>query len=272
MSPHPSCLESQSPRTKSSLSLASSGTAELHSAPTKETTRLELDSAALRVTAYLGYKRAVDLIFASLLLLAFTPMLVVVGLLVRVTSRGPVIYSQTRLGRDGVPFMIYKFRSMTHNCEQKSGARWATRSDPRVTAVGKFLRITHLDELPQIFNVLKGDMSLVGPRPERPEFIPMLEATLPRYRQRLLVKPGVTGLAQVYLPPDTSIESVRTKLAFDLHYLGILSLSLDLRLMLATGLQAGGVPCKLVRLLLWLPREEAIMPKNNQNDSTASAA
>ena len=176
----------------------------------------------------------------------------------RLTSSGPAIYSQTRFGRGGRPFRIYKLRSMAHNCEKASGARWATHNDPRVTKIGRLLRITHLDELPQLWNVMKGDMSLVGPRPERPEFIPVLEAAIPNYHQRLSVRPGVTGLAQVYLPPDTGIDSVKTKLLYDLAYLRHLSLWLDLRLIVATPLQAVGVPPVLVRWIFWLPAPEEI--------------
>src|SRR5439155_12868491 len=116
-------------------------------------------------------------------------------LLVKLTSRGPALYTQTRLGRNGRPFTIYKLRTMQHRCESLTGARWSTPGDPRITPVGRFLRKTHLDELPQLWNVLRGDMALVGPRPERPEFVPQLEQAVPHYRDRLLVRPGVSGLA-----------------------------------------------------------------------------
>src|SRR5207253_4196733 len=142
----------------------------------------------------------------------------------------PVFYSQIRLGRGGKPFAIYKIRTMTHNCEKVSGAQWSTPGDARITPVGRFLRKTHLDELPQLWNVLRADMSLVGPRPERPEFVPKLEHALPRYRDRLAVRPGVSGLAQVQLPPDTDLASVRRKLAHDLFYVERMSFWLDLRI------------------------------------------
>ena len=147
---------------------------------------------------------------------------------------------------------------MTHDCEKTSGARWAMRNDPRITPMGKFLRLSHLDELPQLWNVLKGDMSLVGPRPERPEFIPILEKSIPNYRQRMLIRPGVTGLAQIDLPPDTGIPSVRKKLAYDLHYIRVMGLSLDLRLMVATVLQAIGAPNWLMRRVFFLPTTRII--------------
>ena len=132
--------------------------------------------------------------------------------------------------RDGRPFTLFKIRTMAHDCEKASGARWSTPGDPRITRVGAFLRKTHLDELPQLWNVLRGDMSLVGPRPERPEFTPLLEQVVPHYRDRLAVRPGVTGLAQVQLPADTDLDSVRRKLAYDLYYIRHLNGWLDLRL------------------------------------------
>jgi lipopolysaccharide/colanic/teichoic acid biosynthesis glycosyltransferase len=158
------------------------------------------------------WKRAVDRSFALALLVVTAPFLGLSMLLVKLTSPGPAIYSQTRLGKNGRPFTIYKIRSMTHNCEGQSVARWSTPGDMRVTPVGRFLRLSHLDELPQLWNVLRGDMSLVGPRPEPPEFVPQLERQIPHYRERLRVLPGLTGLAQFHLPPDTDMASVARKL------------------------------------------------------------
>jgi lipopolysaccharide/colanic/teichoic acid biosynthesis glycosyltransferase len=174
--------------------------------------------------------------------------------LVRLTSHGPAFYSQMRLGRGGRPFRIYKLRTMVHDCEKEGGARWSTPGDPRVTRLGAFLRRSHLDELPQLWNVLKGDMSLVGPRPERPEFVPRLEQAIPGYRLRLAVRPGVTGLAQVQLPPDTDLDSVRRKLTYDLHYIRHRGFWLDVRLILWTALQLCGVPCGWLGRILPLPR------------------
>jgi lipopolysaccharide/colanic/teichoic acid biosynthesis glycosyltransferase len=166
---------------------------------------------------YQPCKRAADLTAALALLLLTAPLVLLAMLLIKLTSRGPVLYTQTRLGRHGRPFAIYKLRTMAHRAESLTGPCWSRPGDPRVTRLGRFLRRTHLDELPQRWNVLRGDMSLVGPRPERPEFVPQLEQAVAHYRERLRVRPGVTGLAQVQLPPDTDLDSVRLKLAYDLY-------------------------------------------------------
>ena len=187
-------------------------------------------------------KRTVDFTLAVILTVLTAPLLVLAVLLVKLTSAGPVIYSQTRLGRHRRAFTIYKIRSMYHDCERVSGPKWSSGDDPRVTPVGRFLRRSHLDELPQLWNVVKGEMSLVGPRPERPEFIAQLEKSLPRYGERLDVWPGLTGIAQVNLPPDVDQESVRRKLAYDLYYVENRSFWLDLRLILSTGLFLSGIP------------------------------
>jgi lipopolysaccharide/colanic/teichoic acid biosynthesis glycosyltransferase len=203
-------------------------------------------------------KRSGDVIAALLLLILTAPLLLLAMLLIKLTSRGPVLYTQTRVGRHGLPFTIYKLRSMIHKCESLTGARWAVPGDPRVTLVGGFLRRTHLDELPQLWNVLRGDMSLVGPRPERPEFVPQLEQAIPCYRERLRVRPGVTGLAQVQLPADTDLDSVRVKLAYDLYYVRNCGLWLDARIMLSTALKMIGLPFRALRQLFRFPRREAI--------------
>jgi lipopolysaccharide/colanic/teichoic acid biosynthesis glycosyltransferase len=200
----------------------------------------------------------VEFVLTAALLVAASPLILLSALLVKLTSRGPVFYSQVRLGRDGKPFRIYKVRTMTHDCERESGACWATANDPRITPVGKFLRATHLDELPQFWNVLKGDMSLVGPRPERPEFVPNLEKAIPHYRERLNVRPGVTGLAQVQLPADTDINSVRRKLAYDLYYIRQMNLWLDMRLIVSTALHVFGVPYDMLGYLFRLPGQKCV--------------
>ena len=205
-------------------------------------------------------KLAADVTLAVLLLIPAAPLIVLSALLVKLTSRGPAFYSQVRLGLNGREFRIYKIRTMYHNCEAGTGARWSTPGDPRVTPVGKFLRKTHLDELPQLWNILRGDMSLVGPRPERPEIAPKLEAQMPSYRQRLKVRPGLTGLAQIQLPPDSSIADVRRKLARDLYYVRNGGLWLDLRILVGTVGHVLGVPAALTTRLLGLPTAEDIDP------------
>lgn len=196
-------------------------------------------------------KRAFDVALALALAVATAPILAAALLAVKLTSAGPAVYSQTRLGRGRRPFRIYKVRTMYHDCERVGGPKWSTGDgDPRVTAVGRFLRRSHLDELPQLWNVLAGDMSLVGPRPERPEFVAQLERALPRYADRLAVAPGLTGLAQVNLPADADLESVRRKLAYDLDYVARRGAWLDLRIVACTGLFLTGVPFPVsVRLL-----------------------
>jgi lipopolysaccharide/colanic/teichoic acid biosynthesis glycosyltransferase len=187
-------------------------------------------------TWYQGGKRVADLAGALALAVLAAPVLCLAAALVKLTSRGPAFYSQTRVGRGGRPFTIYKIRSMVHDCEKGTGARWSGKGDPRVTPVGRFLRRTHLDELPQLWNILRGEMSLVGPRPERPEFVPQLEAAIAHYRDRLLVRPGVTGLAQVHLGPDADLAGVERKLMFDLYYIKTMGWWSDARILLATAL------------------------------------
>jgi lipopolysaccharide/colanic/teichoic acid biosynthesis glycosyltransferase len=198
-------------------------------------------------------KRAVDFLLALAGLVLSAPILLAAAVLIKLTSRGPVLYSQIRLGLGGRPFRIYKLRSMYQNCEALSGACWSVKGDPRITPVGHFLRKTHVDELPQLWNILVGDMSLIGPRPERPEMIPGLERAIPHYRRRLLILPGLSGLAQVQLPPDSDLQSVRIKLAYDLCYLENMSLLLDCRILLATIFKVFGVSFDRIRRLCGLP-------------------
>jgi lipopolysaccharide/colanic/teichoic acid biosynthesis glycosyltransferase len=200
----------------------------------------------------------VDRAIALTLLILSAPVLFVAMLLVKLTSRGPVIYRQTRLGLNRRPFILFKLRTMTQDCEKLTGARWAVQNDPRRTPVGGFLRATHIDELPQLWNVVRGDMSLVGPRPERPEIIDVVEPLIPRYAERLSVMPGLTGLAQVQLPPDTDLDSVRRKLVYDLHYINNATLYLDLRIVLATVVHVLHLPFALSRLLLRIPGETVV--------------
>lgn len=205
---------------------------------------------------YLPCKLAGEFAFSLVLLLFTMPLILVAMALVKLTSPGPVLYMQTRVGRRGKPFTILKIRTMRHHAESLTGARWSTAGDNRITPVGRWLRKTHLDELPQLWNVLKGDMSLIGPRPERPEFVPQLEQAINHYRARLLVRPGLTGIAQIQLPPDSDLGSVRTKLAYDLHYIRGLGPWLEVRIYFATLLHLAGVSFSWIRILAgFAPRE-----------------
>ena len=207
---------------------------------------------------YLPVKAAGDFVFALVLLATTAPLMLLAMLLVKLTSRGPVLYTQIRVGRGGMPFTIYKIRTMTHQCESLTGACWSRPGDARITAVGRWLRRTHLDELPQLWNVLKGDMGLIGPRPERPEFVPQLEQAIPFYGARLQVRPGVTGLAQVQLPPDTDLDGVRLKLAYDLYYVQNAGVWLDVRIHLATILHMAGVPFMWIGRLVRFPGRKMV--------------
>jgi lipopolysaccharide/colanic/teichoic acid biosynthesis glycosyltransferase len=202
---------------------------------------------------YRVFKPATEFVAAAALLVLFLPVIAAAWLLVRLTSAGPGFYKQERVGLRGRTFWIYKIRSMYRDCERVSGAVWSNGDDPRVTPVGRVLRATHIDELPQLFNVLMGQMSLVGPRPERPVFTQSLELALPDYDDRHLVRPGITGLAQVQLPPDSDLEGVRRKLLCDLYYVQHFDPSLDLRLVACTGLAALGVPFSLLAKVLRIP-------------------
>jgi lipopolysaccharide/colanic/teichoic acid biosynthesis glycosyltransferase len=208
-------------------------------------------------------RRAVNIVFALLALIVLLPLMLLVAVLVRLTSRGPVLYTQVRVGLDrrqpssgsvnyrreydlgGRPFTIYKFRTMRADAELQSGAVWAQQSDPRVTSVGGVLRQYRLDELPQLFNVLKGEMNIVGPRPERPTIFAELREHIAEYPLRQRARPGITGLAQINHHYDRSLEDVRTKVHYDLEYIRRQSVTEDLRIMLKT------VPVILLRRGGW---------------------
>lgn len=194
----------------------------------------EKDIHRADVVDYLFWKNIFDRSAAFVMLLFAAPVIIFLVALVKLTSKGPGFYSQVRVGKDGKPFRIYKIRSMRCDAETETGAVWAARRDPRITRLGQFLRKSHLDELPQLYNVLRGDMSLVGPRPERPEFVQILDKEIDGYSDRLLVKPGVTGYAQVNLPSDIDLNDVRRKLVLDFEYIEKASLSFDIRLIIGT--------------------------------------
>lgn len=179
-------------------------------------------------------KRSVDIIVSAIGLVLALPIMAIVALAVRLSSTGPAIYHQERVGQHGRVFTVHKFRSMRQNAEADTGAVWAARDDTRVTPIGKFLRKIRLDELPQLWNVLRGEMSLVGPRPERPEFVEQLTRQIPFYQQRHTVKPGLTGWAQVCYTYGASVEDAMEKLQYELFYIKNLSVGLDLFILFKT--------------------------------------
>jgi lipopolysaccharide/colanic/teichoic acid biosynthesis glycosyltransferase len=207
--------------------------------------------------------RVLNFVLAALALLVSTPVLLLVAIVVKVTSRGPILYAQTRVGLDrrwrstlalherrledlgGQVFTIYKFRTMRVDAERGSGAVWAQENDPRVTKLGKYLRIIRVDELPQLWNVLLGDMNLVGPRPERPSIVSRLREDIPEYQCRHRVKPGITGLAQIHQKYDACIDDVRSKVSWDLRYIREQGILVDLAIMART------VPSVLLRYRGW---------------------
>jgi lipopolysaccharide/colanic/teichoic acid biosynthesis glycosyltransferase len=205
-------------------------------------------------------KPLVDAGLAFVMLVISFPFILLAIVLVKLNSRGRAIYTQKRVWRMGEVFTIYKIRTMYQDSERTSGPRWSAPGDPRVTFIGRFLRWSHVDELPQLMNILKGQMSLVGPRPERPEFIDQLERALPDYRRRLLVRPGLTGLAQVQQAPDTDLSSVRRKLNYDLYYVDRMNPWLDFRLLIGTAMKCAGFSFVWIGRILQLPDPNPCQP------------
>ena len=178
-------------------------------------------------------KRTLDICMSLFILLALLPVILLVTLLIKITSKGPVLYKQIRVGKNGKEFVMYKFRSMVKEAEEY-GPEWAGESDKRITWVGRLIRKVYLDELPQMFNVLLNEMSLVGPRPERPYFVDILKKDIPYYYKRLGVKPGITGWAQIKHKYDSSLDDVKEKLKYDFYYIENMSLKLDFKIMINT--------------------------------------
>jgi exopolysaccharide biosynthesis polyprenyl glycosylphosphotransferase len=179
-------------------------------------------------------KRGCDVGFAIGMVALTLPLMALTALAIKADSPGPVFYRQQRIGQSDKPFMLFKFRSMTVDAEAGGRPRWAETRDPRVTRIGRFIRATRIDELPQLANVIHGEMSLVGPRPERPHFVEQLERAIPLYRQRGFVKPGLTGWAQINFPYGASVEDAREKLSYDLFYVKNRTILLDLVILLST--------------------------------------
>uniref|UniRef100_A0A7C2JZJ1 Sugar transferase n=1 Tax=Schlesneria paludicola TaxID=360056 RepID=A0A7C2JZJ1_9PLAN len=207
---------------------------------------------------YVHIKVLLDVAAAAALLLLLSPIMLVAAMAVKLTSRGPVFYRQPRLGREGQVFRVWKFRTMIDNAEAGTGPVWSTSGDPRITPIGKILRDTHIDEFPQLFNVLSGSMSLVGPRPERPQIAEELELEIPAYRHRLLVRPGITGFAQVRLPADSTLSGVRHKLAYDLYYIQHMGPLIDFKILLRTAINFVWSVSDVTITSVRLPRKDVV--------------
>ncbi len=182
----------------------------------------------------MGVKRMLDIVVSLIVLILGLPFIAILALIIKLDSSGPIIYKQTRVGKNGKPFTMYKLRTMYEDAESKTGPMWAQENDPRITRVGYWLRKLRLDEIPQLVNVLKGSMSLVGPRPERPHFVDQFKHQIPLYTRRLLVRPGITGWAQVKWKYDSSLDDVKEKTKYDLFYVENISLTMDLKILIIT--------------------------------------
>jgi lipopolysaccharide/colanic/teichoic acid biosynthesis glycosyltransferase len=207
-------------------------------------------------------KRALDFIFALTGLLVTLPLMIGIAVVAWANHRGPILFGQERIGQGRRPFRMFKFRTMVQNAERDTGPVWSWSGDPRVTRVGKVLRATHLDELPQLWNVLRGEMSLVGPRPERAVFIEKLEKVIPGYAHRLAIRPGITGLSQLRSGYDESVRSVRRKVRYDLLYVRQGCTLLDAMIVLETILSmvglSGGLELRRVAVRMNPPHRPAI--------------
>lgn len=234
---------------------------------------LHADSTAVQLPSYFRIKPWFDRGLALLLLLPGLPIMLVLIIAIRLTSRGPAIFRQRRVGLHGRDFTMYKLRSMVTDAEARTGPVWSVGKDPRVTRLGGLLRKLHLDELPQLFNVVRGEMALTGPRPERPEIAVHLAARIPGYGRRLAVLPGITGLAQINLPPDSQLADVQRKLVVDLEYIQDASLMLDLRMTLCSLLRLLGLSGDKAILVMGLRRTPEIptawLEQEHANDDSS---
>lgn len=206
-----------------------------------EFTKPDRVTESIRPTPYVLAKRPAVRVLGGVIGVLLSPVILALVVLVRITSPGPGLYRQRRVGLYGEEFVIYKIRSMRQDAEKLSGPVWAAKSDPRVTPIGRLLRYLHLDELPQVINVIRGEMDFVGPRPERPEIVEDLITQVDGYQDRHTVLPGITGLAQINLEPDQDIEGVKKKVAADRYYIENASFLYDLRLVTATMLRLIGL-------------------------------
>jgi lipopolysaccharide/colanic/teichoic acid biosynthesis glycosyltransferase len=208
---------------------------------------------------YVWLKPLIEFPIALFISVFAIPIVALAAFATKLTSRGPCFFRQTRVGLHGREFRVWKIRTMVMDAEALTGPVWSVTDDPRVTPLGRFLRATHIDEFPQLLNVLRGEMSLIGPRPERPEFVVQLEWQLDNYRQRLNVRPGITGLSQMLLPADSDTESVRIKLKHDLYYVRNMSLFLDLKIFLHTGWDLVRSISRVLFGFLQLPQSEIVL-------------
>jgi len=208
--------------------------------------------AKVQQSQYFRTKEVIERVVAAILLIPGIPLIGLLVLLVRLHSRGPGIYRQARLGKNARVFDMYKIRTMRLDAEDGTGPVWAKANDSRITSLGRLLRKLHLDELPQLINVVKKEMSLIGPRPERPEIVAVLAETIPGYADRLAVLPGVTGLAQINLPPDSTPDDVRRKIVLDMKYIKLAGPWLDARILLSTFVRMVGLPGALAMKLFGL--------------------
>jgi lipopolysaccharide/colanic/teichoic acid biosynthesis glycosyltransferase len=213
-------------------------------------------STSSPVSGYFALKAWPTRIIGLMLLILAAPAILLLMLVVRATSAGPGLYRQTRTGKLGKEFKMFKIRTMYQDAESISGPTWCKPGDTRITPIGRVLRLLHLDELPQLINIVNGEMDLIGPRPERPAFVETLAHEIPHYRERLQVLPGVTGLAQVNLPPDETLNCVRKKLMLDRDYIRNAGLGLDLRILACTSLRMIGI--RHGRAVRWLRLERQI--------------
>ena len=231
-------------------------------------------ASSIEVSSYFRWKGILDRALAAVLLVPGIPIIVLSVALVRLTSKGPGIYSQTRGGKGRRIFTMYKIRTMRQDAENGTGPVWTNNNgDDRITPVGRFLRKTHLDEFPQLLNVLKGEMSLIGPRPERPEFVAILAGEVPNYLDRIAVEPGITGLAQINLGPDVDVQSVCRKLVLDTEYIKHATVLFDLRMLLATLAHLLGCNADWAKRVTRLDREVSrLIPGSPANEDDGTPA
>lgn len=224
------------------------------------------------IAPYLMTRRPGTRLLAGVFLIAAAPLIVGLGLMIRLTSRGPVLFRQVRLGVDGRPFTMLKLRTMIDGAEKLRPGDWTRVEDTRITRLGRHLRRWHLDELPQLVNVVRGEMALVGPRPERPDIAARLAEQIAGYAQRQRVLPGIVGLAQINLPPDTGVDCVRRKLHLDVEYMRTASFGLDLRMIAWSAARLIGVPFDLATGALGLLRDIPIPDAANEGTAGESSA